>query len=297
MTEGPRETIARFLQWARVEAGLAPLSVAAYQRDLEAFLRFRSPPRPFAAIEAKDVRAFMAAEQTSGKSGRTIARRLTALRLLYRLLRSEGAITHDPTQAVPRPTARTPLPKVLTRGEVDRLLALDDPEGPFGLRERLIMEWLYGTGCRVSELAELRLNMIDVELKLARCTGKGGKERLLLLNPPTVAALERYLKKGRPAHVHAESDDHLLLSRSGRPLERTRLFQIVQRRARRAGIARRLSPHVLRHSFATHLLEGGADLRVVQDLLGHASLATTQVYTHVDVERLRAQHQKFHPRA
>ena len=297
MAERPDETVARFLQWARVEAGLQPLSIAAYESDLRAFLRTQPRGRPFAEVVPKDVRAFFAKEQADGKSARTIARRLTALRMVYRLLLSEGATDVDPTQAIPRPTLRPALPKVLTPSEVERLLALQDPDGPLGLRERLILEWLYGTGCRVSELASMRLPAIDRELRVARCLGKGGKERLLLLDPPTLAALGRWLADGRPAFVRAESNDHLLLSRNGRPLERTRLFQIVQQRALRAGIARRLSPHVLRHSFATHLLDGGADLRVVQELLGHADLATTQVYTHVDVARLRAAHRKFHPRA
>jgi integrase/recombinase XerD len=295
--ESPRATIERFLHWAQIEAGLQPRTVDSYRLDLETFVRWSKPERPFTKVLASHVRAFLSSEQLAGKSGRTIARRLTAMRLLYRLLRSEGSVEHDPTQAVPRPTLRAPLPKVLSRTEVERLLQAPDPEGAFGLRERLIVEWLYGTGCRVTELATLRLSAIDRDLKIARCTGKGGKERMLLLNPPTLAALDRWVRRGRPKFARPGSTDHLLLSRSGQPLERTRLFEIVQQRAVRAGVATRISPHVLRHSFATHLLEGGADLRVVQELLGHANLATTQVYTHVDVERLRAAHRKFHPRA
>jgi integrase/recombinase XerD len=198
---------------------------------------------------------------------------------------------------VPRPTLRAPLPKVLTRREVDALLALEDAQDRFGLRERLIVEWLYGTGCRVSELAAQKVTAIDFELRLARCTGKGGRERLLYLNDAIMAALAAWLERGRPEFARGKPGDALLLSRSARPLDRTRILRIVHRRAQLAGIARPLSPHVLRHSFATHLLEGGADLRAVQDLLGHQSLATTQVYTHVDTSRLRAQHRKFHPRA
>ncbi|MBL8840471.1 MAG: tyrosine recombinase [Planctomycetes bacterium] len=293
--EPPPTTVRRFLHWAGVEAGLQPLSVAAYGRDLRAFLRWQQPPRPFAEVRPVDVRAFLAAQTAAGLDPRTVARRLTALRLLYRLLASEGPIA-DPTRTIPRPTLHAPLPKVLSHADVERLLAHVEPATPLGLRERLIVEWLYGTGCRVSELANQQLAHVDLELKIARCTGKGGKERLLLLNPPTLAALRNWLERGRPKLARDGSGDALLLSKSGRPLERTRLFQLIRARALRCGIARPLSPHGLRHSFATHLLEGGADLRVVQELLGHASLATTQVYTHVDVTRLKSAHQKFHPR-
>jgi integrase/recombinase XerD len=292
-------SIRRFLHWARIEAGLAPLTVAAYERDLSAFVRFHGPDGSFemTSVKPADVRRFLASEQAAGRGPGTVARRLTALRLVYRLLRSEGACASDPTEAVPRPTLRAPLPKVLTHREIDLLLALPDAADAFGLRERLILEWLYGTGCRVSELAAQVVSSIDTELRLARCTGKGGRERLLYLNDAIMAALAAWLERGRPRFARGKPGDALLLSRSARALDRTRIFTIVRRRALRAGITRRLSPHMLRHSFATHLLEGGADLRAVQDLLGHKSLATTQVYTHVDTSRLRAQHRKFHPRA
>jgi integrase/recombinase XerD len=292
-------SIHRFLHWAAIEAGLAPLTIAAYERDLAAFVRFRGAGGAFAMTEVKpaEVRRFLASEQAAGRGPGTVARRLTALRLLYRLLRSEGLCASDPTEAVPRPTLRAPLPKVLTRRETDALLALDEARDRFGLRERLIVEWLYGTGCRVSELAAQKVTAIDFELRLARCTGKGGRERLLYLNDAIMAALAAWLERGRPEFARGKPGDALLLSRSARPLDRTHILRIVRRRAQLAGIARPLSPHVLRHSFATHLLEGGADLRAVQDLLGHQSLATTQVYTHVDTSRLRAQHRKFHPRA
>jgi integrase/recombinase XerD len=295
--ESPAATVSRFLQWVRVEAGLSPSTADAYERDLLAFVRFHGAERPFRDATPAELRRFLAAEQASGKNPGTVSRRLTALRLLYRLLHSEGRLARDPTETIPRPARRAPLPKVLTRVEVERLLSLPDPEGPIGLRERLVIEWFYGTGCRVSELAAVRLPEIDVELRLARCTGKGGRERLLLLNDEIVRALDAWLTEGRPKLAKPDSDDHLLLSYRGRPLERSWLFGIVRKRARRAGISRKLSPHVLRHSFATHLLEGGADLRAVQELLGHQSLATTQVYTHVDSKRLIEQHRRFHPRA
>jgi integrase/recombinase XerD len=294
--EPPAATVDRFLQWASVEAGLQPLSVAAYGRDLRAFLRWQASPRPFREVTSSEIRSFLAAEQARGLESRTVARRLTALRLVYRLLVSESPGA-DPTRTVPRPSLHAPLPKLLSRREVEQFLAVPTGERPLGRRERLIVEWLYGTGCRVSELADQQMHDIDLELRIARCRGKGGKERLLLLNPATMAALESWLRHGRPRLARAASGDSLLLSKSGRSLERTRLFHVIRNRALRAGITRPISPHVLRHSFATHLLEGGADLRAVQELLGHASLATTQVYTHVETSRLRAAHRRFHPRA
>jgi len=290
-------TVTRFLHWASVEAGLADLTVAAYRRDLRAFVRFHGASRRFEDVTAADLRRFLADQAASGRGPGTVARRLTALRLVFRLLRSEGLVTADPTETIPRPTLRAPLPRILTRREIDKLLALPEADDAFGLRERLVIEWLYGTGCRVSELSSLRLNALDVELRVARCSGKGGRERLLFLNDEILRALAAWLERGRPKLARPGSPDHLLLSRSGRPLARNSIFTLVCRRALRAGIARRLSPHMLRHSFATHLLEGGADLRAVQDLLGHQSLATTQIYTHVDSQRLRDQHRKFHPRA
>jgi integrase/recombinase XerD len=294
--ESASETVVRFLHWARLEAGMAAKSVEAYQRDLTTFVRSLSRARPFAELEPQDVRTFLAAQQEDGRNPRTVARRLTALRMLYRFLRSEG-LERDPTHGIPSPTVRLPLPRVLSRKEVERLLALRRPDSPLERRDRLIVEWLYGTGCRVSELAEIRLTAIDLELRMARCTGKGGKERMLLLHDAGMEALRSYLEHARPQLARPDGDDHLLLSRKGRPLDRIRVFRVIQQRAIEAGVRTRLSPHVLRHSFATHLLEGGADLRVVQELLGHASLKTTQIYTHVDVERLRAAHRRFHPRA
>ncbi len=295
--ETASETIARFTHWARIEAGLAPQTVEAYRRDLRAFTTELTPSLSFDRVTPANIRAFLAAQQASGKNARTTARRLTALRMLYRFLGSEGDLARDPTHGIPQPIVRSPLPRVLGRPELQRLLELRRREGSLELRDRLVVEWLYGTGCRVSELVEMRLPDLDLELSVARCVGKGGKERMLLLNVPAAAALKEYLDRGRPRLARPDSDDHLLLSRSGRPLDRVRLLRIVKRRARLAGVTAKLSPHVLRHSFATHLLEGGADLRVVQELLGHASLQTTQIYTHVDVERLRAAHRRFHPRA
>ena len=297
MPEGPAQTVKRFLSFARVELGLSPLTLEAYGRDLHRFLRFRGlSGGPFAEVSEREIRDFLATEREAGLAPGTVARRLTALRLLFRLLVSEGAVSLDPTRNVPYPILGRRLPKLLTGPDVIRLLSVGEQEGPLGCREKLIIEWLYGTGCRVSELAGQLLGLMDRDLGLARCTGKGGKERLLFLGEPALEALDRYLAQARPRLSRDSGEDHLLLSRTGRPLDRTQIFRIVRARAQRAGLHPLPSPHYLRHSFATHLLEGGADLRAVQELLGHQSLSTTQIYTHVDGQRLRTIHRRFHPR-
>lgn len=294
-------TLARFEAWVRLEAGLAPRTAEAYLRDLRAFQQTRAggcaDGSDWIRVREVEIRAFLLAQQQSGLNPKTVARRLTALRLLYRLLHSEGLILEDPTRRIPAPTPSRRLPRILGRRELQTLLEAPDPPGPLGSRERLIVEWLYGTGCRVGELVDLRLAHIDPELKVARCLGKGGRERLLYLSDAVVRALRHYLEQARPCLNRRGNQDHLLLSRSGAPLDRMRIFRLLKQRAARAGLRFLPSPHQLRHSFATHLLEGGADLRAVQELLGHQSLATTQIYTHVDVERLRRSHRRFHPRA
>lgn len=292
---GVQEELRRFLSFATVEAGLQPSTVEAYRRDLRSFLAFKAPLRSFTRVTEKRIRDYLREQREAGRSPGTVARRLTALRLLFRLLISEGTLTRDPTRNIPYPAPGRRLPKILTRGEVDRLLRVADPDGPLGRRERLIVEWLYGTGCRVSECSSQKLADIDPELRMAKCTGKGDKERMLFFNDSTLAALNAYLEV-RPRLARAHSGDELLLSRSGRPLDRVRIFRILRKRAQRAGLSHLPSPHYLRHSFATHLLEGGADLRAVQELLGHQNLATTQIYTHVDRQRLKRAHRRYHPR-
>ena len=263
-------------------------------------LRASGEGRRVETVDKAEIRRFLAAQLAAGLDRKTVARRLTALRQLFRLLASERETLEDPTRGVRVPGSRKRLPKTLARREVEQLLALQDPPGPYGLRERLLVEWLYGTGCRVSELCDLRVGDVDRELGVARCRGKGGKERLLFLNASCDSALDRWMSDGRPALSRRRSierqTDHLVLSRSGGPLDRVRIFRILRARALRAGLSRLPSPHWLRHSFATHLLEGGADLRAVQDLLGHEDLSTTQIYTHVDQPRLAKTHAKYHPR-
>ncbi len=297
MAESRTESLQQFLTWATVEAGLAEATVASYERDLRAFLRFLPAPLGFENAKESHIRGFLLEQRQRGLRSGTVARRLTSLRLLYRLLLAESRVAEDPTRGVPYPGVSRRLPYVLSREQVQRLLDEADPPGPLGIRERLILEWLYGTGCRVSELAGIQLPDLDLDLGVCRCLGKGGRERLLLLHQHLREIVRQYLREARPQLLEDRTSNHLVLSRSGRPLDRTQIFRILQQRAKRAGVSPLPSPHKLRHSFATHLLEGGADLRAVQELLGHQSLATTQIYTHVDVQRLRDAHRRFHPRA
>jgi integrase/recombinase XerD len=271
--------------------------VAAYRRDLERFFRWCAERRlPTAELVTGDVLGFLEEERREGNRESTLARRLCALRAFWRFAVSEGLQRSDPCEELPSPRARRRLPRLLDVGQVERLLAAPDPRRPLGLRDRAILELLYATGARVSELADLRTDDVLDELQVVRCKGKRDKHRLVPLGRRGREALTTYLQRERPAlAARAPGVAWLFLSRTGRRLGRDRLFGIVRRHALAEGLPP-VSPHALRHSFATHMLENGADLRAVQELLGHADIGTTEIYTHVDRRRLRGVHERFHPR-
>ncbi len=282
-----------FLDAVWVERGLSDQTLAAYRSDLMQFADWmRSRGRSLPEAERGDVLGFLG----SGCAVRTAARRRSSLRGFYRHLAERGRIHVDPTAQVEGVRLGRALPATLSETEVDALLAAPDREAVLGLRDAAMLETLYATGLRVSELVGLMMSRYNPRQGTVRVTGKGGKDRLVPLGAGAVDLLERYLRCSRPALLGALPSPFLFLTQRGKPLTRQAFWYLVKRYAVRAGIARPLSPHTLRHAFATHLLNHGADLRVVQLLLGHRDISTTQIYTHVARTRLKALHAEHHPR-
>jgi integrase/recombinase XerD len=289
-----------FLDHLAAVRNLSPRTIDAYRRDLSAlsaFLRRRpGAPAPARASE-DDLEAWLAAERSAGLSEATRARRLAAARSFFRFLRDDGARADDPAEGVEGPRRRRPLPRVLAAEEVERLLAAPDPRTARGLRDRAMLEILYACGLRVSELVALRVGQLDLRRGLVRVSGKGGRERWVPLGGKAVQALEGYLRDGRDALATGRCET-VFPGRRGGPLTRQAFWALIRRLGAQVGISpSRLSPHVVRHSFATHLVERGADLRTVQQLLGHRDISTTEIYTHVARERLRRLYDEHHPRA
>jgi len=294
----PEDALRLFLEYLAVEKGLSANTVQSYARDVRkllAFLRAGKVALPRASEEV--LVRFIHGESRSGLSARSLARLVSAHRSFFRFLVLSGFLTKDPTARLTTPSTWLALPKVLTVAETEALLQAPDVKKPRGLRDRAMLEVLYGSGLRVSELATLKLAEINLEDGFLVCRGKGGKERIVPLGHSACAAVKRYLAEARP---HLDTDggrEDLFLTRRGRPFTRQAIWKLLRQHALKAGLASKISPHVLRHSFATHMLERGADLRSVQLMLGHSQITTTQIYTHVSRERLRRVYDKFHPRA
>lgn len=293
-----RRRASEFASALDVECGLSTNTVAAYERDLDAFARFveaRGVTTP-SAISEDHIVQFQMREKDRGLSGASIARALSAVRMFLRFLVGEGHIEGSVAEDVEMPRRWRTLPDVLSVDEVDRLTAEPKDGSPLELRDRAILETLYSVGTRAQEVVDLKLESVNLEYCFIRCFGKGAKERLVPLGERCRDAISAYLKDVRPGLERGDRNLHLFLSRTGRKLSREMIWKIVRKYVRRSGIEKRISPHTLRHSFATHMLEGGADLRAVQELLGHSSISTTEVYTHVDRARLKSIHRRFHPR-
>ncbi len=287
-----------FLDYLTVECGSSPNTVSAYARDLAAFTAFLSRRRrTLATARADDLVAYLMHGKDRGLSPASIARGLAAIRMLYRFLVMEGRVPDNVTAGFDAPRLWKHLPEVLTIAEVDALIAAPLPETAIGIRDRAVIEMLYSTGARAQEICDMRLESVDYDYRFVRCMGKGSRERIVPIGTRAVKALERYLKKARAELVPPGGSDYLFVARRRDRMHRRTVWRIVKNAARVAGLAKPVWPHLLRHSFATHLLVGGADLRAVQEMLGHASIATTQVYTHVDSARLKHIHKQFHPRA
>jgi integrase/recombinase XerD len=290
--------VAAWLDHLRVERGLAANTLAAYERDLAALAAFAEKHKlPLVELGHKQLADFVGSLRDRGLSARSQARHVFSIRGFYAFALREGLAAADPTENVRPPRAFSGLPRYLTPPQVDALLAAPGVESGVGLRDRAILEVLYATGLRASELTSLTLEGLDLELGVVRVLGKGSKERLVPLGREAQRWTRRYLDETRPFFARDASPPVVFLSQRGGRLSAMGLWGIVRRHAVTAGVERVLTPHVLRHSFATHLLERGADLRALQAMLGHADISTTQIYTHVSRERLRQIYDKLHPRA
>ena len=293
----------QFLSYIEMELGLAANTSAAYRRDLLAFMVFARDECQCGLLEAdrETIGRHLKALNENGMEIASILRHVAAMKMFYRFAVNRQMVKENPTDLLEKPHHWQKLPDVLGREQIMTLINSVDPTTKLALRDRAIMELFYACGLRASELADLKITDLHLELGVIRVLGKGQKERIVPIGGPAVEALQRYMQKLRPELVAVKTRrtkapaNRVFLSRSGGPITRIVLWQFVRRMAKKAGM-RPIHPHTLRHTFATHLLSGGADLRVVQELLGHANVVTTQIYTHVDGDRLRAVHKKHHPR-
>jgi integrase/recombinase XerD len=288
----------QYLDHLRVERGLSPNTLTAYAHDLGRLAGWAKDRRTdLLALRQADLAEFISSLRDQGLAARSVARSVHSVRGLFRFAIREGRLETDPMENLKAPRAFKALPRYLTPGQVDALLAAPDLATPLGVRDRAILEVLYATGLRVSELIGLRPADLDLDVGLLTAFGKGRKERLVPLGGAAQRWIRTYLSDVRPGLGRGRGADLLFLSNRGGRLSRMGLWRLVRRHAVTAGVQDTLTPHVLRHSFATHLLEHGADLRAVQAMLGHADISTTQIYTHVTRERLRQVYDRFHPRA
>jgi integrase/recombinase XerD len=302
--------IEEFLQYLSQERGLAANTLESYGRDLRQFAAYLAAsgrgsrrgggerPLPIGErVSRETVVAYLLHLEAEGKATATIARRLAALKAFYQFLVRRERLAHDPTADLSSPRLERRLPRVLTVGEVARILDQPDPETPAGVRDRAMLELLYATGIRVSELVSLDVADVDLGAQLLRCNGRGRRQRLIPMGSLAVQAVEAYLTQARRTFLREAQEPALFVNHHGRRLTRQGFWKIVKKYARLARVHKPITPHILRHSFATHLLENGADLRSVQEMLGHADISTTQIYTQVAQGHLREVYARSHPRA
>ncbi len=287
--------IAAFLNFCRLEKGLAEHSIEAYSSDLERFNKFLKGSLALPGTEA--LRAYLDHLYGSGLGSRSVARHVTTLRGLFGFLLREGTIANDPSEHLRTPKMWQTIPKFLNLEQIERLIALPDRARPTGLRDRAMLELLYASGLRVSELCRLGMSDLNLEMGVLRTTGKGNKQRLVPVGKEAIQSVREYLNDGRRALLKGRASRYLFLTARGTCMTRQAFWKLLTEYGKRAGMFHGITPHVLRHSFATHLLEGGADLRSVQAMLGHSDISTTQIYTHVVRSRLRQTVEKHHPRA
>lgn len=285
-----------FMTYLSLERALSQNTVEAYENDIRKFFSYLDRKKiNFEDIRRDIISDFMWELRERGREATTVARNLVALKVFFRFLLREGYIQDDPTLALDSPKLWKKLPDTLSIDEVEKILNIIPDGEPQYIRDKAIIEVLYASGLRISELVNLTLKDVNLDVGFLRCRGKGGKERIVPLGKKAIQALKRYLNFSRPKYAKRASE-YIFLNRSGNKLSRQSCWKIIKKYARLAGIRKTISPHTLRHSFATHLLERGAQLRAVQEMLGHADISTTQIYTHIDREYLKQIHKKYHPR-
>jgi len=293
-----REFIELFLNYLSVERNLAKNTLIAYKRDLECFMDYLDLGHitTLSKTNKDDITSFMFSQKDKGLNASSISRRLAAIKVFYRFLVRERILNADPTSLMESPKLWKKIPNVLTLNEINSLLIQPDTKDKQGIRDRAILETMYATGMRVSEAADLKLEDVNLDVGFLRCLGKGSKERIIPLGKKAIDALTRYIKEARPLFLGKKESPYLFLSRFGKRISRQSLWKLIKSYAKLASIKTQIKPHTLRHSFATHLLERGADLRSVQEMLGHSDISTTQIYTHINKDRLKTIHKTFHPR-
>lgn len=294
-----KEFIDEFMNYLSVERGLAQNTLLAYRRDLDKYIDYlgskgiKSAPQ----VNRGHVSNFMMDLKKHDMSATTICRNLAAVKMFHRFLVRENLCKEDPTTLVDTPKLWQRIPAVLSLAEVESMIEAASGRKPQQIRDQAILEIFYGSGLRVSELSDLKLTSINYDVGFLRAIGKGSKERIIPLGNKAKDSLQRYLEKARPQLLKTQSSDALFLSKLGKSISRVSLWSIIKSYARKAKVKKNIKPHTMRHTFATHLLEHGADLRSVQEMLGHADISTTQLYTHVDKEHLKSVHKQFHPRS
>jgi len=296
-----KDRLQDFIHFMIIEKGLATNTVVSYERDLKHYLLYLEKVEQISAlndVQRMHIAQFLNHLKNEGKSSKTIARHVASIRSFHQFLLREKAVEQDPSVHIETPQMERALPKVLSLSEVEALLSAPDLSTHFGIRDQAMLELLYATGIRVSELINLNVEDVHLTMGFVRCIGKGNKERIIPIGQTAIKVTERYLREGRPAlQSKKQTEDALFLNHRGNRLSRQGFWKILKGLAKKANIEKELTPHTLRHSFATHLLENGADLRAVQEMLGHADISTTQIYTHVTKARIRDVYSKFHPRA
>lgn len=293
-----KDLVEEFLSYLTVERGLAANTIISYRRDLNKYMGFleKGKVSSLGATKRSHITDFMLALKEKGLNSNSISRALVAIKVFYRFLVNEGLVKDDASYAINLPKLWRKLPEVLTSAEVDRLLACPNLKTNRGVRDKAALELMYATGMRVSELVNLPLSNLNLDVGFIKCKGKGQKERVIPLGSYAVRALTRYIEKVRPRSLKQNGAPELFLTRLGKKMSRQMFWKLIKTYARQSRIKKAIMPHILRHSFATHLLERGADLRTVQEMLGHSDISTTQIYTHIDRERLKQIHRRFHPR-